>query len=306
MSLASARHPHAARTVLGAALVAAALVGLAPEGVRAQGVTPGATPGVTPAAPSAAAGVTVTPPWLRARLDARLDARTRAAVERVVDSAYLAGIPAEPLVDKALEGASKRAPGEVIVRAVRTLALALGTARQQLGPQSLPSELTAGAAAVRAGVDAEALRTLRQDRPGQPLTVSLGVLADLVASGVSADAATRTVLSLTKAGLVDEQLVAFRRDVERDIGIGAPPATALARFLDRRRRARRARAAAPGRAVRAVRWAGGAGRRGRGRAGRGRGGRRARRRVNIGFRMARSRAGCPLQPACVRPRRRRR
>jgi hypothetical protein len=173
--------------------------------------------------------VAATPPWIRARLDTRLDARTRAAVERVVDSAYIAGIPAEPLVDKALEGASKRASGELIVRAVRTLAFALGTARQHLGAQSLPSELTAGAAAVRAGVDAEALRTLRQDRPGQPLTVSLGVLADLVAGGVPAEDATRTVLALTKAGLVDEQLVAFRRNVERDIGIGASPAAALSR-----------------------------------------------------------------------------
>ena len=206
------------RTLAAAAWTAGALLGLAPNAVRAQGLPASVT-------------VAATPPWIRARLDARLDARTRAAVERVVDSAYIAGIPAEPLVDKALEGASKRAPGDLIVRAVRTLAVALGTARQQLGPHSLPSELTAGAAAVRAGVDASALRTLRQDRPGQPLTVSLGVLADLVAGGVPADDAARSVLALTKAGLVDEQLVAFRRDVERDIGIGAPPVIALSRAL---------------------------------------------------------------------------
>jgi hypothetical protein len=56
--------------------------------------------------------------------------------------------------------------------------------------------------------------------------VALGVLADLVASGVPADAASRTVLSLTSAGIADEQLVAFRREVERDVGIGAPPAAA--------------------------------------------------------------------------------
>ena len=183
-------------------------------------------------APGASA-VAATPPWIRARLDSRLDPRTRTAVERVVDSAYIAGIPAEPLVDKALEGASKQAPRDAILRAVRALAVDLGTARQQLGAGSLPSELTAGAAAVRAGVDVDALRSLRQDRPGQPLTVSLGVLADLVASGVPADAAAKSVLALTKAGLVDEQLVAFRRDVERDIGIGAPPASALALTLSR-------------------------------------------------------------------------
>lgn len=217
------RARRAARTLAAAACSAAALVGLAADRARAQ-----AAGGV------GAATVTATPPWIRARLDGRLDARTRAAVERVVDSAYIAGVPAEPLVDKALEGASKRAPGDLIVRAVRTLALALGTARQQLGANALPSELTAGAAAVRAGVDPDALRALRRDRPGQPLTVSLGVLADLVARGIPADDATRSVLALTKAGLVDEQLVAFRRDVERDIGIGAPPGLALTRNLSGR------------------------------------------------------------------------
>jgi hypothetical protein len=196
-----------------AGVVATLLGVLAPDVVAAQG--PGGS------------AVTATPAWLRARLDGRLDARTRSAVERLVDSAYISGVPAEPLVDKALEGASKRAPGELIVRAVRLLAVDLTAARHVLGGNSLPSELTAGAAALRAGVDGGALRTLRHDRPGQPLTVSLGVLADLVANGVPAEAAARGVLALTKAGLVDEQLVAFRRDVERDIGVGAPPAAAL-------------------------------------------------------------------------------
>ena len=167
-----------------------------------------------------------TPAWLRARLDNRLDARTRVAVERVIDSARAAGVPAEPLVDKALEGASKRAPGEAIVRAVRVLAADLAGARQVLGGQSLADELSAGAAALRAGVDGDALRRLRRDRPGQPLVVALGVLTDLIARGVPADDASRSVLALTTAGIADEQLVAFRRDVERDIGIGAPPAAA--------------------------------------------------------------------------------
>lgn len=169
-----------------------------------------------------------TPAWLRARLDGRLDGRTRAAVGRVVDSAYAAGIPAEPLVDKALEGASKRASGDAILRAVRQLAADLATARQALGTNSLVGELAGGAAALRAGVDADALHRLRADRPGQPLVVALGVLTDLIARGVPADGAATTMLALSRLGAVDEQLVAFRRDVERDIGLGAPPAAALA------------------------------------------------------------------------------
>src|SRR5689334_8244862 len=70
-----------------------------------------------------------TAPWLRARLENRLDARTRSAVERVIDSVGAAGIPAEPLVSKALQGAAMRAPSERIVTAVRQLAQRLGVAR---------------------------------------------------------------------------------------------------------------------------------------------------------------------------------
>jgi hypothetical protein len=167
-----------------------------------------------------------TPAWLRARLQGRLDQRALTAVERVIDSAYAEGIPAEPLVDRALEGAAKRAPSDLIVRAVRNLAVDLTTARVALGANSLPSELAAGADALRAGVDAKALQRLRHDRPEQPLAVALGVLSDLIARGVPVGAATQNVLDLTKAGIADEQLVAFRRDVERDVGMGASPASA--------------------------------------------------------------------------------
>ncbi|MDF1505099.1 hypothetical protein [Roseisolibacter sp. H3M3-2] len=166
------------------------------------------------------------PSWLRARPDGRFDATSRVAVERLVDSAHAAGLPAEPLVDKALEGASKRAPREAILKALRTMAADLAVARQALGGQSLADELTAGAVALRGGIEEDALRILRRERPGQPLVVALGVLTDLVARGVPANDASRAVLGLTRAGIADEQLVAFRRDVERDIGIGAPPAAA--------------------------------------------------------------------------------
>jgi hypothetical protein len=168
-----------------------------------------------------------TPAWLRARLESRLDARTRAVVERVIDSARAAGVPSEPLVSKALEGASKKASSRQIVAAVERLAGALTTARLALGNESLTSELDAGAQAVQAGVDPSALERLRRDRKGQQLTTALSVLTELIGNGVPADAATTSVLALTKAGMADEQLVAFRREVERDIGVGAPPAAAV-------------------------------------------------------------------------------
>jgi hypothetical protein len=166
------------------------------------------------------------PAWMRARLDGRFDARARVAVERVIDSAFALGIPAEPLIDKALQGQSKGASTEVIVRAMRALAIDLASARRALGSQALAVELAAGADALRAGVDTRSIERLRRDRPGQPLVVALGVLTDLIQRGVPVDAATKSVLELTKAGIADEQLVAFRRGVERDVGLGAAPASA--------------------------------------------------------------------------------
>jgi hypothetical protein len=157
----------------------------------------------------------------------RLDPEARAGVTAVVDSAHAAGLPIEPLVDRALEGATKRAPPDLVVAAVRRLAAHLGRARAVLGPASLPPEIEAGAAALRAGVDPAVLAALRSKRPRQPLTVPLSVLADLVASGVPPDTAAAAVLALAPI-TEDGALMEFRRNVERDIALGAPPAAAAA------------------------------------------------------------------------------
>ena len=155
---------------------------------------------------------------------ARLEPGTRALVAALVDSARAAGLPAEPLVQRALEGATKRAPGDRIVAAVRRLGADLGRARDALGPAASPPELEAGAAALRAGAAPAVLTELRRTRR-QPLTVPLAVLADLVASGVPADSAATAVLALAPSAR-DADLVEFRRAVERDIALGAPPAAA--------------------------------------------------------------------------------
>jgi len=156
----------------------------------------------------------------------RLDATTRAAVAALVDSAGRALLPTEPLVQRALEGATKRASGELIVAAVRRFAAELGHARDALGSTASPAELSAGAAALHAGASPTVLARLRQARR-EPLTMPLAVLADLVASGVPVDSAAAAVLALA-ARARDADLVEFRRAVERDIALGAPPAAATA------------------------------------------------------------------------------
>jgi hypothetical protein len=156
----------------------------------------------------------------------RLDAATRPAVVALIDSARTALLPSEPLVQRALEGASKHAAGDVIVAAVRRLAIDLGQARTALGATASPAELSAGAAALRAGASQTTLAELRHARR-EPLIVPLAVLADLVASGVPVDSAAAAVLSLARRAR-DADLVEFRRAVERDIALGAPPAAATA------------------------------------------------------------------------------
>ncbi|HEY6093078.1 MAG TPA: hypothetical protein VIV83_13875 [Gemmatimonadales bacterium] len=155
---------------------------------------------------------------------ARLDPDTRARVVALVDSARGLGLPAEPLVERALEGATKGAPSDRIVLAVRRLAADLGTARDALGTRSTPPELEAAVAALRAGASPQLLAKLRATRR-PPLTMAFAVLADLVASGVPADSAAAAVLALAPNAR-DADLVEFRRAVERDIALGAPPSAA--------------------------------------------------------------------------------
>jgi hypothetical protein len=162
------------------------------------------------------------------RLGGRLDERTRTAVAALVDSARAAGLPGNPLVNKALEGASKGADGARITAAVRALAGDLARARAALGEASTEAELVAGAAALRAGAPPAFLGRLRGDYPGSPVVVPLAVMADLVSRGVPADTAGRAVLALARAGVRDAALVAFRQSVERDIALGAPAGAAAA------------------------------------------------------------------------------
>ena len=156
----------------------------------------------------------------------RLTAAARPTVAALLDSARAAALPTEPLIQRALEGATKEAAGDVIVAAVRRLAGDLARAREALGSTATPAELSAGAAALRAGASSTLLSELRRTRH-ERLTMALAVLTDLVASGVPVDSAAVAVVALAKRAS-DADLVAFRRTVEHDIALGAPPAAATA------------------------------------------------------------------------------
>jgi hypothetical protein len=161
-----------------------------------------------------------------ARLVGRVPDATRLQLDATLSAARNAGLPTEPLVDRALEGAAKGARAELIVAAVNRLLNELREARQAFGPHASAAELTAAASALRAGANRSDLARLRQLRPEHALTVPAGVLADLVAAGVPPDTGIAAVLALaSNAG--DADYIAFRRNVERDIALGASPAASV-------------------------------------------------------------------------------
>jgi hypothetical protein len=155
---------------------------------------------------------------------ARLDRQIQVEVGVLVDSARLMGIPTEPVVDKALEGAAKRAPSKRIVTVVRSRFHELVAGRSALGNVASEAEIIAAADALHAGASRDVISTLRARRPTAPLTIPLAVLADLIARGVPVDTAASAVLALANTPATDAQFAALRDDIARDIANGTPPA----------------------------------------------------------------------------------
>jgi hypothetical protein len=157
------------------------------------------------------------------RLTARLDTPTAGQVAALVDSAAAERLPTEPLVQKALEGATMGASSARIVRAVGMLRDNLRGARAALGDGASEPELVAGASSLRAGVPAASLRELRASRRDQPLAVPLAVLTDLIAGGVPMSTAEASVLALARDGARDADFLALRRRLETDRGAAVEP-----------------------------------------------------------------------------------
>jgi hypothetical protein len=160
------------------------------------------------------------------RLTGRLDPETAAAVGAIVDTARSKGLPTDPLVARALEGASRHAPGPRIVAAVSGLSEALEASREALGPASSDAELIAGATALAAGVSADTLVSLRTARRKASLLVPLVVLTDLVTRGVPVETASSAVVAASRTRARDADLMRLRQRIDQDIRAGAPPGSA--------------------------------------------------------------------------------
>jgi hypothetical protein len=170
------------------------------------------------------------------RLDARLDAATRDKVSAIVDSAQREGLETEPLIDRALEASSKRAPGPRIVSSVRLFLRDMRRAREALGGAGSPDEVTAGARALQAGVDVKHLERLRAARSGQRFASALNAVIALTTGGVPADTAAKVFVNLVLASASETQISSLLADIERDIAGGTPAglaATARGAGLER-------------------------------------------------------------------------
>jgi len=163
-------------------------------------------------------------------LPSQLSAPTRATLERLIDSARVAGLPVDPLYSKVREGVFRGADEPRVLAAVRRLTRDLGDAYSALGDSAGAEEIAAGANALRAGVhpaDLSRLRESRGRRPDHPLTVALVVLADLATRGVPPAMAAASVNELVARNVSDGSLLSFRQNVERDLVGGRSAASAL-------------------------------------------------------------------------------
>lgn len=156
------------------------------------------------------------------RIDTRVDKRIRGTVAAIYDSLDREGIKAEPLVQYALEGTEKGGSPDVILAGVRRWAHDLRRSRQLLGPNATPAEVSAGAKALRAGVDEKQLVKLRESRIEQRFASALNTMAYVIPLGVPADTASTILVNLALASASEAQLRALQADIERDIGAGTP------------------------------------------------------------------------------------
>ncbi|HWH51730.1 MAG TPA: hypothetical protein VN651_09345 [Gemmatimonadaceae bacterium] len=150
-----------------------------------------------------------------------LDSASAAQVTRIVDDARGKGLPTERIVAKVKLGLLIHTSTPRIVSAARAVAERLELARAALAPSPSAADIEAGEDALSVGIRADALKTLRAVDPNQSIAVPLGVLEQLVASGVSTKRATDMVTQLIRRGATNVQLVALGNDVDSDVGRGA-------------------------------------------------------------------------------------
>ena len=156
------------------------------------------------------------------------DREANAELAKIVSAARDAGLPVSPIYGKVHYGISvAHAPPALILVKVRALVARLAIARDALAPDADTSDITSGADALEQNATKDQLLAVRNASGNQPVSMSLGVLTQLLASGVSPKRAAAIVTDLLKRHASARQLVALGTDVNADVANGAQANAAL-------------------------------------------------------------------------------
>jgi hypothetical protein len=159
--------------------------------------------------------------------DTTWDPVVRRQVQALLDSASAQGLPVAPLTNRVLEAKARHTLPERLLEVLRAHADSMRATRTLL-PGATPTEIDAGATALRSGVSRASLRRVRDARTAGQGAVAMLVLADLVRRGVAAPEAERAVLTLARRqddAVLMELQQTFAREPE------APTPAALDRIV---------------------------------------------------------------------------
>lgn len=156
----------------------------------------------------------------------RLDQNSRFAIDLMLDSARVAGLPTAPLISRALEGVSRKVENRKIVEAVRKQLGYLRIARSVLGGVG-EEELVAAAAVVEAGAKPGQLAAFRTRQKGRSDVQAFVYWADLITKGVPSEDASSAIGKLWQDGADDATFYSLWKSVSSDILQGLNPGAAL-------------------------------------------------------------------------------
>jgi len=163
------------------------------------------------------------------RAKAALPPEAAQTLEETVAAARSRGLPTEPLVDKALEGAAKKVPPAMILNAIRQkldLLTRADAALRPYGPPA-PADVTATADVLQRGVSDDVVKRVRAgSSKDEPIGIALHTLADLIDRDVPVDVALDVLNSWRERGARADELRELPAEVERLVRGGASPSAA--------------------------------------------------------------------------------
>jgi hypothetical protein len=149
------------------------------------------------------------------------DKAASAELSKIIEGVRASGLPVEPIVAKINYGILMKAPALRIVAAARGTAARLEEARDALAPHPTESDIAAGENALSSNVSVKSIKEIRRVASNRPVAVPLGLLSQLVVSGVQEPKAAKMVTDLIRHGASVEQLANLGNDFNSDVQQGA-------------------------------------------------------------------------------------